>query len=351
MLLICGVATGLAYAWWHFDFAQMSDDERNAYDDGLKKFADKWWFPPASRRATTRFWRCSSIDDAGCSRPSPSSPWRERYGSWPYDRVIWSDVLDYLSEAGARIVVMDVTLSEPKSDVTGDLALGESIAAASMPTIMGFNALQHMPVLPKVEVPLNRIHVATPPKPPPEPAVSDGGDTGEFPDDTTFPDEKDTAAVETAHQAMVSARRNGAAIAYAFPVKLEGGLASGSVSPGAGPHACSTLARRAPTTFASSGHGDRRPAPLSRAGHRGGVGARRRLWHRRARGRRRRQDAKRSVRVLRRLERLCDALRRRSSRPLAREGHHARAGLSTHRRPHHSHQPRWEVPASTTPAS
>ena len=82
-----------------------------------------------------------AIDDDTFADVSAFEPWRERYGSWPYDRVIWSDVLEALSEAGARLVVMDVTLAEPKSDATGDLKLGQTLDEVSVPTMMGFKAI------------------------------------------------------------------------------------------------------------------------------------------------------------------------------------------------------------------
>src|SRR5437868_2988947 len=38
MLLLSLIATGFAAAWWEFDVMEISDDERGAYDDGLKAF-------------------------------------------------------------------------------------------------------------------------------------------------------------------------------------------------------------------------------------------------------------------------------------------------------------------------
>lgn len=38
MLILSAIATGFAGAWWEFDVMEISDDERGAYDDGLKAF-------------------------------------------------------------------------------------------------------------------------------------------------------------------------------------------------------------------------------------------------------------------------------------------------------------------------
>ena len=38
MILLSLIATGFAAVWWEYDVMEISDDERGAYDDGLKAF-------------------------------------------------------------------------------------------------------------------------------------------------------------------------------------------------------------------------------------------------------------------------------------------------------------------------
>jgi adenylate cyclase len=221
MLAVSAVGTAAGYAWWHFDVLDMSGDELASYDDGLKRFNNQWWFP-WGQRSKSKDIVLVAIDDKSFGDISAFGPWRDRYGSWPYDRIIWADVISYLSEAGAKVVVMDFTMSENKADITGDQKLGEAIAKAKMPVITGFNALAQVPALPKVETPTNRIHKPQE-APPPEPEKKEeagGGEEefGEFPSEPT-PEEAAKAKAEELEKL-----RAAAAPAFAFPVEFEGGL-------------------------------------------------------------------------------------------------------------------------------
>ncbi|MBI5497741.1 MAG: CHASE2 domain-containing protein [Deltaproteobacteria bacterium] len=225
MLVISALATAGAWAWWVTDFLGISGDELGAYDDGLGQFNNVWWFPPGQwDRAEDIV--IVAIDDASFADIAAFGPWRDRYGSWPYDRIIYSDVLEYLGQAGARLVVFDATLDEPKSDISGDLKFGETVGRVKIPFHMGFNVVPGVEALPKVE-PVNRLG---PPPPPPEPApapVAAGKDAKEeeFPSED-FPTEEapDPAAQAKARQEALEKVRARAAAAFAFPVETAGGL-------------------------------------------------------------------------------------------------------------------------------
>lgn len=60
------------------------------------------------------------IDDAALRRLEP------RLGHWPYERGVYALLLDYLREAGARLLVIDLVFAEQRS---GDDSLARSLAA------------------------------------------------------------------------------------------------------------------------------------------------------------------------------------------------------------------------------
>src|SRR5262245_46840396 len=101
MLLISGVGTGLAFTWWELDFLAMSADELSAYDDGLTRFNHKTWFPFGQQSMSEEL-VLVAIDDSTFEHVAAHPPWRDRYGSWPYDRVMWHDVIEYLAKVKAR---------------------------------------------------------------------------------------------------------------------------------------------------------------------------------------------------------------------------------------------------------
>ena len=49
MILVSAFGTAAGFAWWHFDILDMSGDELGAYDDGLVRFNNQWWFPWGQR--------------------------------------------------------------------------------------------------------------------------------------------------------------------------------------------------------------------------------------------------------------------------------------------------------------
>ncbi|MBL9038531.1 MAG: adenylate/guanylate cyclase domain-containing protein [Archangium sp.] len=206
MLGISLFATALGGVWWKLDVLEISDDERAAYDDGLKAFTDKPWFP-WGRTTQSNDFIVVAIDDKTFIDIKANAGWRLRYGSWPYDRLIYADLVEYLRDAGAKLVVFDATLDEPRADPTGDVALGQTLLATKLPLYLGFNVIPKVPALPAVTPRLRGAAPAEATAPPTEqPPVED------------FPDEPADSAEE--HEAML--RRT--AERYAFPIEARGGL-------------------------------------------------------------------------------------------------------------------------------
>ncbi|MCA2978902.1 MAG: CHASE2 domain-containing protein, partial [Myxococcaceae bacterium] len=128
MLGVSALATALSFVWWQNDALEISDDERAAYDDGVKKFTGKAWFPwGAVKRSDDVV--IIAIDDKTFRDVEALEGLRRRYGAWPYDRVIYADVFEYLSRAGAKMVLFDAVIDDRRSDGTGDLALGQTVEA------------------------------------------------------------------------------------------------------------------------------------------------------------------------------------------------------------------------------
>ncbi len=222
MLLLATVATLFAAVWWEYDALEISDDERKAYDDGLKAFTIPQRLPLVWLQETTGLGRYEqsqdvvivALDDYTMTEVARSGWMRQRYGSnLPYDRVVWADLYAYLAQAGARGVVFDMVMNEPSSDGMGDLAFAEALREYGTPLILGFNTSATAPKLEKIEEPT--LGVAPGPMPqPPEKEVPEG----EFPEDPT-PEEQ--AAIDAFRE---STRQEWAARAYAVPVVFEGGL-------------------------------------------------------------------------------------------------------------------------------
>ncbi len=216
MLIIASVATAFGWFWWRFDVLGISGDERGAYDDGVQKFTNKAWFPwGQTKRADDII--IVAIDDKTFIDIKTFAPWRTRYGAWPYDRVLWADVFEYLHQAGAKQIIFDATLDEPKSDVTGDLALGQTVREQGIPLYLGFNVIPKIDPLPKVEA-VNAPMITAQPRPDAGEEATDAGATDEFPDEA-FADEP-----KADDPAVKAARLERVAKLYAFPVEMRGGL-------------------------------------------------------------------------------------------------------------------------------
>lgn len=217
MLLLSVIATGFAAAWWEFDVMEISDDERGAYDDGLKAFT-------LPKREALKFVQQKfglgklvpstdivivALDDKTMTDVAESTGLSQRYrSSLPYDRVIWADLITYLSKAGAKGVVFDMVFNEP-SDGLGDRNLAEALAATEMPVVFGFNTSATAVKLEKVDPPATR--PLGPMPAPPEKVVPEG----EFPEEPTPEELAATAKVVAANRVLWGAR------AYSWPVTFE----------------------------------------------------------------------------------------------------------------------------------
>lgn len=218
MLLLSAIATGFATFWWEFDVMEISDDERGAYDDGLKAFT-------LPKRAALKFVQekfglgklvksedliIVALDDATMTDIAESTRLNTIYrSSLPYDRVIWADLITYLGKAGAKGVVFDMVFNEP-SDGTGDRALAEALAATKMPVVFGFNTSATAVPLPKVEA--SAVRPVGPIPPPPEKVVPEG----EFPEDPT-PEEQAALAKQAAADRLLWASK-----VYSYPIVFDG---------------------------------------------------------------------------------------------------------------------------------
>lgn len=232
MLGVSALATTLSFLWWQFDLLEISDDERAAYDDGVKKFTGKDWFPwGAVKRSDDII--IIAIDDKTFKEVEALEGLRQRYGSWPYDRVIYADVFEYVKQAGAKMILFDAILDNTKSDGVGDLALGQTLKDEGIALYLGFNVSPTAAPLPKVEQPVNHpplrkvekaLEPVTPPPPEkasePEEFPSDEFPSDEFPADDTA----DAGSKAEAEAKALETRLADNARVYAFPVELKGGV-------------------------------------------------------------------------------------------------------------------------------
>jgi adenylate cyclase len=225
MLGVSLLSTTLSFIWWHFDLLEISDDERSAFDDGVKKFTGKSWFPwGAVKRSDDII--IIAIDDKTFAEVEALEGLRQRYGAWPYDRVIYSDVFEYVHKAGAKQILFDAILDNTKSDGTGDLALGQTLRDEGVPLYLGFNVSATAKPLPRVETPVNHpalkkaeARAAAPGQGTPAPKEDEPFPEEEFPSDSQTPDPTKPDA-EAATQERL---RNNAHV-YAFPVNVKGGI-------------------------------------------------------------------------------------------------------------------------------
>jgi adenylate cyclase len=238
MLGVSLIATTLSFVWWNFDLLEISDDERAAYDDGVKKFTGKAWFPWGKVTRSDDI-VIVAIDDKTFAEIEALEGLRQRYGAWPYDRVIYADVFEYLHQAGAKQILFDAILDNMKGDGTGDLALGQTLTEHGIPLYLGFNVSPTAPPLPKVEAPVNHppvrkaVPALAPVKDPapgkegtdaPEEFPSEEFPPEEFPSDDGASAASPDAGADDAAAKKLEARLADNARVYAFPVEVRGGL-------------------------------------------------------------------------------------------------------------------------------
>lgn len=228
-------STALAVVAWRLDVLEMSGAEASAYDAGLQLYTDKpflpWWEPTLSREVVV-----VAIDDRTFSEVQARDDYKLQYGAWPYSRNLWAHVAVYLSQAGARMAVMDAVIDEAHPDPAGDVAFSEALVQTRFPFLIGFKDLPGQAELPAVEA-KNRGPAELRSWSPGAPEGALGSqkelpkDSDEtFPSDEAFPSEDEPAAARlaaldggVAPQVSVEALER-AARALAFPVEAKGGL-------------------------------------------------------------------------------------------------------------------------------
>ncbi len=229
MLGVSLLATGISFVWWQFDLLEISDDERGAYDNGVKKFTGKSWFPWGRVKQSDDI-VIIAIDDKTFAEVERLEGLRQQYGSWPYERTIYADVFEYVHQAGAKMILFDAIMDNMKGDGTGDLALGQALTKHAIPLALGFNVSATAPPLPKIDKPVNH---PPPTKAAAEPLapVNEGekkkeAAEEEFPSEE-FPSEEfpsEGAADAGDDDSKLQARLLANATVYAFPVEVKGGL-------------------------------------------------------------------------------------------------------------------------------
>ena len=219
MLLLSVNATLFAALWWEYDVLEISDDERGAYDDGLKAFTlpkrallqwvqDEFGLGKVVRSEDVIV---VALDDDTMTEVSQSEALRNRYGAnLPFDRIVWADLIQYLEAAGARAVLFDMVFNEQSSNGLGDKALGDALDAVKIPVVMGFNTSFTAPELPKVDAPSLKRPIG------PMPTFQKEVGPDEFPEDPT-PEEQ--AEIK---EKLAAARLEWAAKSYTVPVVFKG---------------------------------------------------------------------------------------------------------------------------------
>ncbi len=228
MLGLSTVATIAAGAWWETDQFNISDSERGAYDDGLKKFTGNTklfaQLVGMGRVNKSQDIVIIGIDDRSFADIDANDGWRTQYGSFPYDRKIWADVISYLDDMGAKAVIFDSVMDTRHSDATGDMALGEVIGQRNVPVYLGFATSPGAAPLGAVEAPEVRLPQKKAAKPANDAATVDAGE-----ESFDFPEEPSAEELAKAKEAELVARRTRAAKAFSFPIRYEGGLSAAAI--------------------------------------------------------------------------------------------------------------------------
>ncbi|MFL5320290.1 MAG: CHASE2 domain-containing protein [Myxococcaceae bacterium] len=148
---LSAIATLLAAGFYELDLFGLGDAERGAYDSGLQAFTGD-----TRPTAEKTFWQ--RLTDRLKKKPELSQdivilaidndtflrvarhPWMfQQYGSWPYGRNVWANVLSVLRENGARAVVFDAVMEERSTNPADDRAMAKEIGQNAMPFYTGFS--------------------------------------------------------------------------------------------------------------------------------------------------------------------------------------------------------------------
>jgi adenylate cyclase len=190
-------AASLAARLDRLDLLGLKSAEHSMYDRGLRTFTRSPQRSPAVS--------IIAVDDRTFQMVAANPDMKQAYGGWPYYRQVWLHLAEHLVDEGARAVVLDFTLDEESSDITGDVLLGDGVARRQLPLYVGLAASPAATVYPRVEA-RNVFQAAPLPVTPPADAVAG-------------PEEFSDAPQAQALSAEEAAR------ALAFPVKVQPPLA------------------------------------------------------------------------------------------------------------------------------
>ncbi len=122
-------------------FAPLQASDRAGYDSALTRYV--------RRTEPSKDVVVIAIDDKTL-RWAAEGERRAVWGPWPFPRIVWGRLAEYLARRGARGVMFDVTMSDPQhGNQTQEMA--EAIRTARLPVYLGFAAAAGEPMLPRVD--------------------------------------------------------------------------------------------------------------------------------------------------------------------------------------------------------
>ncbi len=207
MLAVAVLSTLAATLAWTFDVMRMADAERSAYDLGLTTFRG------GQGRSADVVVVAIDQDSIDGIRARPS--YARNFGSWPWSRNLWGQVVQELEHAGARAVVFDAVMDERATDPGMDLQFAQVLRDTRLPFYVGFSATAATP-LPQAEPAPSAAPVAT---------AEEALPTEAFPEEEEFV-ETDSEELYPPPDPREAAR------ALAFPVRRTDGHALPPVDPG-----------------------------------------------------------------------------------------------------------------------
>lgn len=151
IIILLGVLSTLfAMMCQEYDLLEVQDSERGSYDNGLKAFtwinkhesartfSDRWFGFLKKKPEKSKNVVIVAIDDLTFAEIAANRQLKRDYGSWPYSRNIWADLLQELRYLGAKAVVFDMTMEQENPDKTSDRTLAEEIADGGHAFYLGF---------------------------------------------------------------------------------------------------------------------------------------------------------------------------------------------------------------------
>jgi adenylate cyclase len=126
------LATLMAAAAHLGNWFGLADAERSAYDFGLTA-----WTPAPHRSPDIVI---VALDEPSFEAIAQNPGYRENYGSWPFARSLWAQVVSNLADEGVRAVVFDLAFPQGSSDPANDLNFANAVAQARVPVYFGFTS-------------------------------------------------------------------------------------------------------------------------------------------------------------------------------------------------------------------